>query len=158
MFGILKRWRERRRLRRRNIFTCTINGRLKAIDPWRCYRALLAHPLFVELDSDDACQRAADGEEPYCTNVLVALCDSFGLERMDDTGRGMTDEEIFAFFADMHEYMEDLKKKRSRGLTSPSAMESEYSAAGAAHDSTTNSPLDSGSCSPEPATAAPETY
>lgn len=118
MFGILKRLRERKLRKEREVFTYFDGERFRSLDPWRCYRAFISHPKFEAIDMEEA----AEGIEPHCTDALDAICESFGLERFDmATGRGMTDAEVFDFLSDLHTYMEDLKKKRQSGATSPSA-------------------------------------
>lgn len=153
MFGILKRWRERRLRKRRELFTYFDGDKLVSIDPWPGYRRFVFHEHFEALGDEKLCQLAAEGVEPHCTNALTAICESFGLKRMDSDGEGMTDAEVFQFLSDLNFYLDGLKKKQSPGVTSPSATGEESWTP--RESTTTSSHSDSGSYSPEQDIAEP---
>lgn len=144
MFGFIKNWLARRRFQRsREIYTFFDGERQRSIDPWRCYRKFISHELFDDATSVEA----EEGQEPQCSNAIKAISESFELPVFDpETGKGMTDAEIYAFLQGILEYTEEIKKKRSPGQTLPKSTDQEF--ASLEEWAATKPPSPSGSCSP----------
>lgn len=113
-------WRaERRRQRDRLLFRFWDGTRHRAVDPFRVWRDLQGDQT-VQLDA--MAPMVDQGQEPETSLVVGAIARAFGVERWTEESRvGMTDWEILNLLADLNDYLLDVKKKHSPGLTlSPS--------------------------------------
>ena len=145
---IIKCWRAYRFRKQRELYTFYDGRRWRRLDPWRTYRVFLADP---EYNVDTMAEAAYDQQEPEYTFALNAICRTFGLQQWSpENESGMTEEELLKVFADFCDYMESVKKKRSRGLTLSPDMVDGLSTSLAAHDSITNSHSLSPSLAAEP--------
>ena len=140
LFGIL-RYMRRRQLEKRGLFCFVYNGRLVAVDPWDTYRRIIHHESVA---FDRMLPMLEEAEEPESTQVLMAICDVFGVQRWDRaTKRGMTDGELSALFTAFTAYVVALKKNSSFGPISSTSTDGAPSSSQEPRPST--GPSDSGS-------------
>lgn len=121
MLGWVWRWiQARRRARERNLYEYFDGRHFRRVDPWATYRALYGH---AEFDMGVQLTAAVAGEEPELSKARKAICESFGCEPYNpDTGRGLTDEELFALLNDFIEWCFALEKKTNGSpILSPNA-------------------------------------
>lgn len=144
---LIARWRNRRRLAKRQLFPFHDGQRWRFIDPFRAWREIQNHPTYnfeVEMPAVDA------GEKQATDGCIDALCGVFGCEKWDEqTGRGLTDSEVLGVYLALIEYLDELKKSISPGPieSPPSASESSTSPA---------PPGEAGNASPESASISSE--
>lgn len=156
MFRRLREWWWRVR-RTRALFWYWDGARWKFADPAALWRAMLNHP---QLDFANDLQEASCGIEPKATETWKIIAGLLGVERMAETGRGLTDWEIHDIVRQFEEYLELLKKS-----TSPLRMPLQLLALGFSTlpdspDAATSAPLGSASTpdasdSAEPITSEP---
>lgn len=141
----IRHWKAYRLRQSRELYTLYDGQRWRRLDPWRTWRDFIADP---EYNVETMAEAAYDQQEPEYTYALNAICRAFGLQRWNPaTEAGMTDEELLQVFADFCDYMESVKKKRSRGPTLSPDMTGPSLPSQEARDSITNSP------SPSPCSA-----
>ena len=117
MWRLLRRWRARRKIEQaRLIFEYFDGQQWRYGDPFALWRALVNHETFNLTNHLPAVDR---GEEPESTIAVEAITEVFGLVRWDSRGgRGLTDGQVIDILTELAVYLEELKKKRSPGLTS----------------------------------------
>ena len=137
---ILNCWKMRR-YQSRGLFAYVVNGRVKALDPWRIVRALNEHPT-LNLERDWPMIQA--GQEPETSGFVKAAAEIFGFERLSPDGRGLTDGEAVVLMSAFVRYLLDLKKNTSPGPTSSAPTAGASSSTSPTPPGAGNSPLASG--------------
>lgn len=132
-------WRWLRKYRE-GIFRFFDGTRWRCADPIAVFRSLQNHPEFdlattPQMASVDNLEVKFDAIRKCADAVRVA----FGVQLLDDTGAGLTEEECCALLVRFSEYLGGLKKSTSTQPTSPPSTASTSSG-----ESTTKPASDSG--------------
>jgi len=115
MWGLFKRWADRRRERQRALFVFYDGTQERRADPARVWRALINH---AEMNFEDHMPLADQGHEPEVSIVLKAIREVFEVSAWDNrTLTGLTDWETLDLIRQFDEYLDELKKS-----TDPSQM------------------------------------
>lgn len=131
---------ERRRLAQRGLFRYHDGQRTRYGDPFAIFRALHNDPV---VNMERAPDSVDAGEEPETSQFMELLAKSFDVSRWDGRS-GLSDWELMALFGAFTDYLDELKKNISPGLTSSKPTASESSASPVLPHEATDSCADCG--------------
>lgn len=121
LFGLLQRWRQRRREKARQIFKYWDGAKDRAADPISIARAIDTHPT---LDLDKHVKLAMAGDNESHQIIVTAVREVFGVSQWTESTPGLTERECFDLLDSFAEYIEGLKKNSNPFPTDAPPMES----------------------------------
>jgi hypothetical protein len=144
----------RRQARARMLFRFWDGSRWRYGDPFRIWRRIVNDEKFNVQNHGPLADAGMEPETTYC---IEAVCAAFGVEQFSDqTGRGLTDQELLDLLAQLANYLNALKKNTASGPISPAPTDSpSCNSSPTSEQAATSSQSDYGSTSTAPKPVEP---